>query len=438
MRVKSKKALVVFLRYPQLGRVKRRLAEGVGEEEALRIYTMLLRRNLGVVKDFLGMQRDVEAFLCHEPPEAAEELRENYPGPYSLIPQRNGDLGKRMEGAFLDLFELGYGEVVLLGSDIADLEPSDICGAFMALSKGEVPIGPSHDGGFYLLGLRRPFPAVFALGEWSTGDVLQRVLKALHGFRFVLLNKRHDVDTPSDMHLVSRGMFRDTISVIIPHLEGGLDEALSLANRIRSLMWPNDEVVLAEGTEKALLCAQEEEPLQGIRLVRSSRGRGIQLNTGACASRGDILWFLHADSDPPSDFAYLLRKLYRGSHCSFGCFRLGFRDEAPIMRLVSMWANARTALLKIPYGDQGIFCRRDIFARVGGFGKRLIMEDVDLARSLKKLGKLLFLRERLLTSPNRYLKGGVLRTALRNQLTMSMYLRGIPEERIYRYYYGAG
>lgn len=426
------------MRYPELGKVKRRLAEGVGEEEALRIYTMLLRRNLGVVKDFLSLKGGVVAFLCHEPPEALKDLKENYPGPWTFIPQRNGELGERMEGAFSDLFAMGYGEVVLVGSDIADLDPSDLVGAFKALSSGKVPIGPAHDGGFYLLGLQRAFPEVFSLGNWSQGDVLQRVLKALSGSEVLLLNKRHDVDTALDLHLVSRGMFHDNVSVIIPFLEGGLDEALSLFRRIRPFMWPNDEVVLAEGTKKALIGTQEEELGPGLRLVKSSRGRGIQLNAGASASRGDILWFLHSDSDPPADFGYLLRKLDGGSRYSFGCFRLGFRGETPMMRLVSMWANARTALLKIPYGDQGIFCRREMLHCVGGFARRLIMEDVDLARSLKKSGRLLFLRERLFTSPNRYLKGGVLRTALKNQLTISMYLAGISEERIYRHYYGEG
>jgi GT2 family glycosyltransferase len=122
---------------------------------------------------------------------------------------------------------------------------------------------------------------------------------------------------------------------------------------------------------------------------------------------------------------------------SLGCFRLSFSPSTAALDFVSSWANLRTQLFAFPYGDQGLFCRRAIFEKVGGFRNPFLMEDVDFVRQCKKWGRLLMIPEGVRTSPQRYLKRGVLRASLQNHCLMLLYSLGMNNRRLYAIYYGS-
>lgn len=431
----KRKALIVFMRYPETGKVKTRIAEHIGAEEACRVYQMLLRRTLGIVSEFKRQYPEVEVFLCLEPAEKIPEAELAYPGPWKVIPQEGMHLGNRMENAFVRLFSRGFEHILLVGSDILDLQVEDFEDAFQALGKSQAALGPAADGGFYLIGLDRPCPAAFEDQLWGLGEILLRTeQKLLHsGFQVVRLKTRRDVDRKSDLDaFYSSRDFRGKLSVIIPTLSG-IDPLRTLLESLNAQLWPDDEIIVVQGNDEEGGDSSEMGPR--VRTASSPRGRGIQMNRGAELAKGDILLFLHDDSHPPPQFPYLIRKIGNSPGISLGCFELGFKPSSRGLDWIARWANLRSRWFKLPYGDQGIFCKRSVYDRLGGFRRRFLMEDVDFVRRGKKLGKLMMMPCTLYTSPRRYLAKGILRTSIENHLMILLYALGIKDETLYSIYY---
>jgi hypothetical protein len=434
------RALLVFFRYPELGSVKTRLAAAIGDTEALRLHTLLVRRTLGIVYDFKRSHPEVSVLLLVTPPERDEAISRVFPGPWSVVQQEGVHLGERMGRAIQWAMARGAREVVLLGSDIVDIQAADLEAAFARLREGKVVLGPARDGGFYLLGLRQYAEAPFRPVEWGTERILERTSRLFRsaGFQVETLTSRQDIDRPADLKWVQReALFLSRISVVIPTLRNPSrlhPWLLDLIDRI----WPDDEVVVVRGIEPGGL---ERGRVGGvelderIRIVNAPRGRGIQLNYGARCARGSVLLFLHDDTRLPDQFPYLVRKAVQNSRTALGSFRLSFSPSTRGLDLVARWANARTRLFRLPYGDQALFCRREVFEKVGGFQRRYLMEDVDLVRACRLEGDLTLLDETVATSPDRYLSRGIIRASLHNHLTLLLHFLGVDEARLYAWYY---
>ena len=141
---------------------------------------------------------------------------------------------------------MGYGGVSLVGSDIADLRESDFREAFEALDDGIAPLGPTEDGGFYLIGLNRPCPAAFNTSQWGTDVVFPRTEKALRasGFQVRTLARRRDVDRLEDVNPLLRDtVLQARLSVVIPMLSPPTPSNLLLQS-LADQLWPDDEVIV--------------------------------------------------------------------------------------------------------------------------------------------------------------------------------------------------
>lgn len=160
------------------------------------------------------------------------------------------------------------------------------------------------------------------------------------------------------------------------------------------------------------------------------------MNAGAAAAGGRILLFLHADTLLPSGYGALVRRAMEDPTTVAGAF--GFRTDGSgaAIRLAERVANLRSAVLRWPYGDQGLFLEKRVFAEAGGFAPLPIMEDFDLVRRLRRRGPIVTLAEPIRTSARRWERLGVVRTVLRNQLMIAGHLAGVKPERLYRFYYG--
>ena len=164
------------------------------------------------------------------------------------------------------------------------------------------------------------------------------------------------------------------------------------------------------------------------RLLQAPRGRARQMNAGARAAHGDVLWFLHADTVVPADAdALLLDALAR---CAWGRFDVRLSGTQPLLRVVESLMNLRSRITGIATGDQGLFVRREAFERVGGFPDIPLMEDIALSRTLSRHGPPACLRARLVTSSRRWEHYGVLRTILLMWRLRFDYWRGVPPERL--------
>lgn len=189
--------LLIFIRNPQLGKVKTRLARTVGDAEALRIYRILLEKTRTAA---LGVQAERWLFYSD-----FIEKNDGWPDPdFSKKTQANGDLGERMEQAFRTAFEEGAKKVIIIGSDCPQLTGEMLQMAFDKLDKADFVLGPVPDGGYYLLGMKKLEPSVFHDIEWSTETVKIRTLKKIQaaGKSCALLPVLSDVDTEEDWRAV--------------------------------------------------------------------------------------------------------------------------------------------------------------------------------------------------------------------------------------------
>ena len=171
------------------------------------------------------------------------------------------------------------------------------------------------------------------------------------------------------------------LSISIPTL----NEERSLGGPLASLSSLAPEIIVVDGGSKdgTMEVARKYTSV----VLDSNRGRGIQQHTGACQAQGDILLFLHADTWLPKGFEIVIERALSDSKTVFGAFHLGHHPSTAFLNLVALMANLRSLLLKIPYGDQGLFMRRSDYFRVGGFKDLPLMEDVDLVRRLNRIGK---------------------------------------------------
>lgn len=188
----SKKALIIFTRNPELGKVKTRLAKSVGDESALEIYKFLLKHTVAITKNL-----NVDKYVFYSENIHREDIWD--PEIFRKKLQTGTDLGEKMQNAFSELFEMGYEKVLIVGSDIFELGQSDIENAFEVLQTTETVIGPATDGGYYLLGMKEQNAAIFQNKNWGTSTVLVETLADLRQKKYVLLEERNDVDYYQDI-----------------------------------------------------------------------------------------------------------------------------------------------------------------------------------------------------------------------------------------------
>tara|TARA_B110000483_G_scaffold233921_1_gene303276 strand:+ start:3336 stop:3935 length:600 start_codon:yes stop_codon:yes gene_type:complete len=188
----SKDLIIVFVRTPELGKVKTRLAKSIGDQSALTIYKLLLKHTASVIHD---LSFDKVVYY-------SEKVKENDSWDTNLFRkkvQKGTDLGERMQNAFETGFEQGYEKVLIIGSDLYDIKPTHITSAFKALEIHDITIGPSLDGGYYLLGMKQLYPALFKNKKWGTDSVLEYTLNDLKQQNVKLMEALNDIDTLEDL-----------------------------------------------------------------------------------------------------------------------------------------------------------------------------------------------------------------------------------------------
>ncbi len=225
-----------------------------------------------------------------------------------------------------------------------------------------------------------------------------------------------------------------SFSVIIPVL----DES-SMINKTVGHVYH-----LAAGFDVELIVVDGDSKGKTIKAVRDKRvikvvspkGRGQQMNKGASAAKGDILLFLHTDTELPDNAFRLLSSVIDDGRYAGGAFDLGIQSDRTIFRLIEKLVFVRTRLTGIPYGDQGIFIKKECFDKVGCFEEIPLMEDVELMQRIKRSGyEICIIPHKVKTSARRWEKEGVFYCTMRNWALISLYHLGIEPEKLVRYYY---
>ncbi len=221
-----------------------------------------------------------------------------------------------------------------------------------------------------------------------------------------------------------------TVGVVIPTL----NEATYLPGILHDLahLAVPHEVVVADGGSRddTLTVAREA----GAQVVSAPRGRGLQLNAGAAGVESEWLCFLHADVRMPESARAALERTVAAAAAQAAVWRLRIDAGGFWPRFMELGNALRDRIGGLPYGDQGLLVRRELFATVGGFPPFPIMEDVALIRALRRRVRIERLGASLGVSPRRWLREGPYRTWIRNSLLLSAYLAGASPQRLVRWY----
>ncbi|MFV0248004.1 MAG: TIGR04282 family arsenosugar biosynthesis glycosyltransferase [Tenacibaculum sp.] len=187
-----KNLLIIFTRNPELGKVKKRLAKTIGDKPALNIYKFLLQhtKQISETGNFDKAVYYSEKVLVND----IWNLKT-----FQKYVQVGADLGERMQNAFQQAFNNNYQKVVIIGSDLYDLQGHHLSRAFKSLSYSDAVIGPAQDGGYYLLGLKKVIPAIFKNKSWGSSTVRQDTLNNLTNTSVYFLDMLNDIDIFEDI-----------------------------------------------------------------------------------------------------------------------------------------------------------------------------------------------------------------------------------------------
>jgi rSAM/selenodomain-associated transferase 1 len=202
----TKEALILFVKYPEPGRVKTRLAKSIGDIQAASYYKEFLKR---IAERLEGLRDRHEVLVYYTPPNKKSGIKKVIGSSFKFFPQTGSDLGERMQNAFVESFKRGFERVVIIGGDSPTLPPEYIERAFECLREGTtVVIGPARDGGYYLMGMKglnilSPY-SIFSNISWGTSDVLPATLDRLkrNNLSYRLLPQWYDIDTVEDLKLL--------------------------------------------------------------------------------------------------------------------------------------------------------------------------------------------------------------------------------------------
>jgi rSAM/selenodomain-associated transferase 2/rSAM/selenodomain-associated transferase 1 len=416
----------VFSRFPRAGKAKTRLIPSMGAEAAAQLQRDMSGRTLLCAR-VAALQHAADLVVHYNG--GSETDMQHWLGRgtrYETV--TSADLGESMLASFRLAATEGCQQTLTIGSDCPSMSPNILSDAFAALEENDVVLGPASDGGYVLIGMKTPHPALFDGPAWGESTVLAqtREIAAGLGLRVHELPEQDDVDEEADLEnwyalrAPQDKLDLKQITVIIPTR----NEADRIEERVAALSSVAHEVIVVDG------CSDDDTAAvaraAGAHVICAAGSRAQLLNAGAWAASGDVLLFLHADTDVPSTFPGDIADVLLKPRTIAGAFRFAIADSAPKYRLVTSVTNLRARLLQLPYGDQGLFLTRSQFHELGGFADMPIMEDYELVLRLRKHGSVTLANAAASTSARRWKTLGLLRTMAINQRMLWHFHRGVP------------
>lgn len=449
-----KTVVILFTRIPVPGKTKTRMMPYLTGRDCARLHTSFLRD----IKSAIN-QSDADLFVCYVEDEKTDLfcLQRIFGKQAAYFPQKGDGLGERMHLAISHVMELGYDACVLIGSDIPEFSAKHLKEAFSILKKKDVVFGPTKDGGYYLVGMKKPQVCLFEGQTYSHSSVLQNAVQAgkQNGLTIGFVEKLQDIDTPDDLKELRRRLKRSRrklsgntpfrqntentahflnqnakISVIIPIYNE--EKSIEALQRQLDPYRTECEILFVDGGSTDATTSLVKP---GYTLLHSPKGRANQMNKGAASSTGDILFFLHCDSVLPDDFLNEIKQVM--SKYDTGCFGIRFNSQSILMRICGIMSNLRAGCRRIMFGDQGIFIDRELFFEMGGFPVLPIMEDYQFSLNLRKAGiRTGMTGKSISTSDRRFPKGTLPRLKLmwKMHILRAKYRAGISVEQIAKEY----
>lgn len=438
-----KNALIIFTRIPIPGKTKTRMMPYLSAQGCAALHTCFLK----------DIRRECEKtgydIFVYYVPEGEKHLLVSILGAGKQYYEQEGEgLGIRMFTAIREVLAKGYDTCLLIGTDVPELDAGILTAAAAKLRTKDVVFGPTRDGGYYLVGMKQPYAEVFDSQTYGHGSVLKNTVVHLRekGITAGCVQTLQDMDEPEDLRDYRRRMkeqagLRGTatggwllrnlkISIIIPvyNEEKTIEHMIEQLRPLRTRC----EIIFVDGqsTDRTRVLIGDE-----FQVIESPKGRAAQMNRGAECSNGDVLLFLHCDSELPKKPLEEIR--YVMKTCRAGCFGIGFHSANFFMFTCRVISNVRARAGRLMFGDQGMFIERELFFEMGGFPHIPLMEDYQFSMDLKAKGIIPGMTpHRIYTSDRRF----PLRTKDKLKLMWRMsrlrkwYRDGVPAARLAKYY----
>ncbi len=419
----ANKSLVLMTRYPEAGKVKTRLIPQLGAKGACALHKSMAEfvflealalEDVAVQVHFTGAcEEKMELWLGtkQEGKEAA------------FISQVEGNLGERIFAAIKSASScqiespsspLLRKKIVIIGSDCPENRCDNLSKAFELLDNSDCVLGPSKDGGYYLIAfgiegnidqasfLEEKIAPLFQDIDWGGPLVFAQSLSKIEqvGLSLSLLPELSDVDVFEDLP--------QKISVIIPTL----NEENALENLFSSLP-PSFSTQFIVADAHSQDKTREMANKYGAISLLSGKGRSQQMLAAAQKAEGEILFFLHADSQLPQNWDSKIRHALADTSKTLGYFSFAIAEDFWSRKIIERATHLRCKYLGLPYGDQGLFVRKKDFLS-WNIWPLPILEDVYLVKKAREQGGLVALPDKLYTSGRRWFKHGFVRTTLIN------------------------
>ncbi|MCA9126005.1 MAG: TIGR04283 family arsenosugar biosynthesis glycosyltransferase [Planctomycetales bacterium] len=442
--------LIVFAKYPTPGRCKTRLIPELGAEAAALLQQEMTARTLAWARQ-LNKVHGVEVSVFYDGG-SRQQMQLLFGQEFAYEIQTGKDLGERLTNAVRQRLPQvqpneanAKDKILIVGTDCPELDVSDCLAALKRLDTHDIAISPATDGGYVMLGLTaraacgpEVLETLFNEIAWGTENVLTQTMVRLSALpiHLTLMPAKNDVDRPEDLSvwhaaIQSIDCPAPEVSVVIPTLndERGLERSIESAA-------PNGltEIILAaagDTHQTALVAART-----GAQFISCKASRAHQMNAGAAIARGKTLLFLHADTVLPTHAYDSIADCLSRPNVVGGAFKLRLDSKRLRHRVIEAGVAMRSQILRMPYGDQGLFMRVSAFRQLQGFADLPIMEDYDLVRRLKKIGRIGLCNKSVLTSARRWERLGAFRVTAINQLMVLGYHLGIPPNRLAKFYRG--
>ncbi len=413
-------------RFPEAGKAKTRLIPHYGADGACELHKMMteftlkeaLKCNAFVNIYYTGANHDsMLNWLNNSHNNDNDNHKENK---LEFIPQVQGNLGDKMYAALCNALDNKPSpnlntkqKIIIIGSDCPNNREKNLNQALELLNTHDCVIGPSMDGGYYLIAfavnlqntdfLSTQVKPLFSDIDWGSSAVFEQTMAKVRQtkLKYTLLPMLSDVDEPQDVPA--------KISVIIPCL----NEEANLNKLFTSMPTAfNVEIIIsdAESTDNTKKIANTHDAIY----INADKGRAKQILAASQKASGEILLFLHADSKLPPLWDVHIREALNNPKHSLGFFRFGIMEHFWTKGIIE-WAtnNIRCKYFNLPFGDQGLFVRKSNFDN-WNLPAVPILEDVYLVKKAKKHGSLIALPQVLYTSGRRWLKYGAIRTTFMN------------------------
>ena len=450
-----KQAIILFTKVPCVGYVKTRLVkDGFTTEEAYQLYTHLLRDTAAAIHGALT-KKSLSIYICYYPAEAHLAQLKTLHFIYSnsmFIEQRGLDVTERVRNAFVSVFEEGNDAAILIPGDHDDLDSIILCEALnyltdaVKLKKPQLVVGPTHDGGAYLLGLNRYTTLQCINNLQDTHRVCFHIISYAksHSIPYKILDVRMDVDDLDDVLRVATRkkklntytenylknflkskklapVNRCSLSIIVPTLNEEQWVRRALASIRRQNV--DSEVIVVDGgsVDNTLQLVAD---LADKVVILGKASRKTQENMGAYAARGEILLFLHADMFLPQGSLTKVIDAFKDKSVAAGSLDAFFDLYKTKYTFIRCVRQIMTRLFNI-HGVGAAFCiRRNIFYQLGGFDENFMEEAVALSKKIRRIGKLIKIDAPVIVSARRFEKKGYIRTTIMWALTVFLTLIG--------------